>query len=43
MIKFQKIIEQAKESGKITYGELATELDDTDPEKLIKYLMLLKI
>ena len=34
--KVQKIIEKAKESGKITYGELATELDDTDPEEIDK-------
>ena len=34
--KVQKIIEKAKESGKITYGELATELDDTNPEEIDK-------
>ena len=34
--KVQKIIEKAKERGKITYGELATELDDTDPEEIDK-------
>ena len=34
--KVQKIIEKAKENGKITYGELATELDDTDPEEIDK-------
>ena len=34
--KVKKIIEKAKESGKITYGELATELDDTDPEEIDK-------
>ena len=34
--KVQKIIEKAKESGKITYGELATELDDTTPEEIDK-------
>ena len=34
--KVQKIIEKAKEKGKITYGELATELDDTNPEEIDK-------
>ena len=34
--RVQKIIEKAKESGKITYGELATELDDTNPEEIDK-------
>ena len=34
--KVQKIIEKAKDSGKITYGELATELDDTNPEEIDK-------
>ena len=34
--KVQKIIEKAKESGKITYWELATELDDTNPEEIDK-------
>ena len=34
--KVQKIIKKAKESGKITYGELATELDDTNPEEIDK-------
>ena len=34
--KVQKIIEKAKESGKITYGELATELDDTNTEEIDK-------
>ncbi len=34
--KVQKILEKAKESGKITYGELATELDDTNPEEIDK-------
>ena len=34
--KVQKIIEKAKENGKITYGELATELDDTNPEEIDK-------
>ena len=32
--KVKKIIEKAKEKGKITYGELATELDDTNPEEI---------
>ena len=34
--KVQKIIEKAKENGKISYGELATELDDTNPEEIDK-------
>ena len=34
--KVQKIIKKAKESGKMTYGELATELDDTTPEEIDK-------
>ena len=34
--KVKKIIEKAKENGKITYGELATELDDTNPEEIDK-------
>ena len=34
--RVQKIIEKAKENGKITYGELATELDDTNPEEIDK-------
>ena len=34
--KVKKIIEKAKESGKMTYGELATELDDTNPEDIDK-------
>ena len=34
--KVQKIIEKAKENGKMTYGELATELDDTNPEDIDK-------
>ncbi len=34
--KVKKIIEKAKEKGKITYGELATELDDTSPEEIDK-------
>ena len=34
--KVQKIIKKAKENGKITYGELATELDDTNPEEIDK-------
>lgn len=34
--KVQKLIEKAKENGKITYGELATELDDTNPEEIDK-------
>ena len=34
--KVKKIIEKAKQNGKITYGELATELDDTNPEEIDK-------
>ena len=34
--KVQKIIKKAKENGKMTYGELATELDDTTPEEIDK-------
>ena len=34
--RVQKIIEKAKKNGKMTYGELATELDDTNPEEIDK-------
>ena len=34
--KVMNIIKKAKENGKITYGELANELDDTSPEQLDK-------
>ncbi len=34
--KVKKIIEKAKENGKITYGELATELEDTNAEEIDK-------
>ena len=34
--KVQKLIKKAKESGKITYGELATELEDTNAEEIDK-------
>ena len=34
--KVKKIIEKAKENGKITYGELATELEDTNSEEIDK-------
>ena len=34
--KVQKIINKAKKSGKMTYGELATELDDTTPDEIDK-------
>ena len=34
--KVQKIINMAKENGKMTYGELATELDDTTPDEIDK-------
>ena len=40
--KATKIIEKAKESGKITYGELANQLEDISPDQSIKYLMYLK-
>ena len=32
----EKIIKKAKEKGKITYGELATELDETSPDEIEK-------
>ena len=32
--KVQKIVKKAKENGKITYGELAKELEDTNPEQI---------
>ena len=34
--KVQKIIEKVKKSGKMTYGELASELDNTNPEEIDK-------
>ena len=34
--KVNDIIKKAKESGKITYGELATQLDDANPEQIDK-------
>ena len=34
--KVNNIIKKAKESGKITYGELATQLDDANPEQIDK-------
>lgn len=34
--KVQKIIEKAKQNGKITYGELASELEDTNAEEIDK-------
>ena len=34
--KVEKIIKKAKEKGKITYGELATELDDATPNQMEK-------
>ena len=34
--KVKNIIKRAKENGKITYGELANELEDTNPEQLDK-------
>ena len=35
-IKANKIIEQAKGSGKITYGELANQLEDISPDQIDK-------
>ena len=32
--KIDKILKKAKEGGKITYGELATELDDINPNQM---------
>ena len=34
--KVKKIIEKAKSNGKITYGELASELDEENPEQIDK-------
>ena len=34
--KLEKILKKAKEKGKITYGELATELDDANPSQMEK-------
>ena len=34
--KVQSIVKKAKESGKMTYGELAKELEDTNPEQIDK-------
>ena len=34
--KLDKIIKKAREKGKITYGELATELDDANPSQMEK-------
>ena len=34
--KVQNIVKKAKESGKITYGELAKELENTNPEQIDK-------
>ena len=34
--KVEKIIKKAKENGKITYGELATELEDATPNQMEK-------
>ena len=34
--KLESIIKKAKEKGKITYGELATELDDANPSEMEK-------
>ena len=34
--KVQNIVKKAKENGKMTYGELAKELEDTNPEQIDK-------
>ena len=34
--KLEKILKKAREKGKITYGELATELDDANPSQMEK-------
>ena len=34
--KVQSIVKKAKENGKMTYGELAKELEDTNPEQIDK-------
>ena len=34
--KVNKILKKARENGKITYGELASELDDVNPEQMDK-------
>ena len=34
--KVKNIVKKAKESGKMTYGELAKELEDTNPEQIDK-------
>ena len=34
--KVKSIVKKAKESGKMTYGELAKELEDTNPEQIDK-------
>ena len=35
-VKVEEIIKKAKENGKITYGELATELNDINPDQIDK-------
>ena len=35
--KVNNILKKAKEKGKITYGDLATELDDVNPEQIDKF------
>ena len=34
--KVKNIVKKARESGKMTYGELAKELEDTNPEQIDK-------
>ena len=34
--KVESILKKAKEKGKITYGELAHELEDTNPDQIDK-------
>lgn len=35
-VKVEEILEKAKQKGKMTYGELATELDNANPEQIEK-------
>ena len=35
-VEVQKIIEEAKKNGKITYGELAAKLENVDPDSIEK-------
>ena len=40
--KLKNLIAKTKEKGKITYGELAAELDEVNPEKIEEILQALK-